>query len=374
MARRGTAWWVALVTAAGALAAGPAPQAAAVEEVPPQVTSASVRLDRGRVAVRGLASVPVTLTVRITSDTPVDDLRADAVRVEGVTKGGPLGTPPGRPAEHWTILRRTAGSVTDGTWSGTWHVVSTFDGRWEVPRLHAWAEYGAHTEIDLRARGAAVPGLAVTGTHQPLLTMSLSPDPAGREPVVMSGRLVDVDTGAPFVGARIHVGDDNVCGGDAEGNVVVRTDRQGRYRYTHAFDGRPNVQLFCSYLHVMSGSGASPTGSYSTAATRLGSVGVRWVLTRVAPAATTVPVGRTVDVTGSLWPETHQGTDITLQRMVGRTWRTVGTARVRPSGRFTLVAQPPAAGANVYRVVKSCPCTGRVSTGTASRAFRITGT
>jgi hypothetical protein len=89
-----------------------------------------------------------------------------------------------------------------------------------------------------------------------------------------------------------------------------------------------------------------------------------------SPAARSAPVGVIVPVTGRA-PYIPQGCQVRLQRLRGsRGWHTVGVARVRPSARFTLAAQPPRRGSHSYRaLLASC---GRF-VASATRPFVITG-
>jgi hypothetical protein len=87
-----------------------------------------------------------------------------------------------------------------------------------------------------------------------------------------------------------------------------------------------------------------------------------------APAARSVPARTDVDVTGHLYPPAAQKT-LHLQRLYGRTWRTVNDGADRSSGRFTLVATPPK-GLSYYRVYAPGDAG---SVGNTSATFTITG-
>jgi hypothetical protein len=71
------------------------------------------------------------------------------------------------------------------------------------------------------------------------------------------------------------------------------------------------------------------------------------------PRATVVPAGSIDAVDGRVLAGTR-GCTVALQRLHGSTaWRTVSTARLRDSLRFTLTAQPPSAGRFIYRAYYS---------------------
>ena len=83
-----------------------------------------------------------------------------------------------------------------------------------------------------------------------------------------------------------------------------------------------------------------------------------------APVGTIVPVNGTVSGAPNYCP-------VNLQRLYGATaWRTVGTAKVRQSGRYTVNAQPAYKGNIPYRV--SFPRCGNFLAG-ISRTFTIKG-
>jgi hypothetical protein len=75
-------------------------------------------------------------------------------------------------------------------------------------------------------------------------------------------------------------------------------------------------------------------------------------------ARTPVCTGQSVAITGNVLPapeyDSRYSYDrrIFLQRLVSGEWRTVGTSRVRQSGRYTLTATPPTVGNHRYRVYK----------------------
>jgi hypothetical protein len=74
-----------------------------------------------------------------------------------------------------------------------------------------------------------------------------------------------------------------------------------------------------------------------------------------AMARSPVPLGTAVQVNGTSSPVS--GPLVYLQRLVGGAWLTESFADVRASGRFTLIAQPPARGNNRYRVLRGASTT-----------------
>ena len=67
--------------------------------------------------------------------------------------------------------------------------------------------------------------------------------------------------------------------------------------------------------------------------------------------ASTVTLGKTITVTGSVAPN-HRGQQVSLQRLVSGAWKGVATATLTSTSAYTLRAKTPAKGTFTYRVVK----------------------
>jgi hypothetical protein len=236
-----------------------------------------------------------------------------------------------------------SGTATDGIWRAEVNVPSTWNGRWQVTLVAAYDTEFNRLEVDPRTQGIA-PALTVTGTHQPAMSFGLVPPlVVGNGSVAMKGRAYFLDTGASIPYLPLASGVDNTC---AEGVPVndIRTDARGYYAKT--FPSAAPI-LFCVRLLGPAAPGRGPT----IIAYRAGAVRVQYVIT-AAPERTPVPVGTNVAVNGRVAP-LAAGELVGLQRLIGGAWRTVNTAHVRTSGRFTLVATPPTRGNHRYRAYKA---------------------
>jgi hypothetical protein len=321
------------VVTAGVVSAGPA---AAADTTAPRVVGVS--FSASSVAVRGLAVARVNVDVHLTDESGVVPTRANEsdypiIHLSRVAGGAWLDTP---------RLSLVSGTATDGVWRAAVNVPSTWNGRWQVTLVAAYDAESNYLEVDPRTQGIA-PDLTVTGTHRPAMSFGLVPQlVVGNGPVTMKGRAYFLDTGAGIANLPLASGADNSC---AEGVPVndLRTDARGYYTKTFP-SGAPI--LFCVRLLGPAAPGHGPT----IITYRSGAVRLQYVIT-AAPARTPVPVGTNVAVNGQLAPPA--GEPVGLQRLVGGAWRTVSTAYVRTSGRFTLVATPPTRGNHRYRAYKA---------------------
>jgi hypothetical protein len=85
-------------------------------------------------------------------------------------------------------------------------------------------------------------------------------------------------------------------------------------------------------------------------------------------STSSVRLGRSVTVHGSVYPV---GNPVSLQRLVGRTWRTVATTSVRLSGRVAFTYAPTARGLAILRLLaRGDPYRGYLAP-TPSRSLRI---
>ncbi|WP_433013082.1 hypothetical protein [Kribbella sp. CA-294648] len=190
-----------LLTAPSAVAA---PSAAQTPD--PDLIIKSVTLGRSTVLVSGLNRVAVGVTVKAEYrvDGPQDPLQLNVYlkRTGGV---GPLGYMVAR------YLELTAGTVRDGTYTGTLSVPSTANGTFTVE----WVMRG-NLHIDMPQSYAlfAGPSIAVTGVHVPKLVAQVIPRvvPFG-SPYQVKTAIYDTATGKPY-GTKIPVGlaaDDILC-------------------------------------------------------------------------------------------------------------------------------------------------------------------
>jgi hypothetical protein len=225
-------------------------------------------------------------------------------------------------------------------------VPSTASGTWRVDNV----VFGNDTYLDPRTFGLPDAALAVTGTHRPRLRITVAPQPLVYpvRDVTVTVRATFDDTRAPVTTRWISVTDDGgslgpcgECPGntDEEGRLVKRVTTAGsRYVIADMPIGAAGFyDAWPSYSSIFADVVLEPKVS-------------------AAGAKAAVPHGTNVDVGGRVVASGVQAwyysprIEVSLQRLVGRTWRRVGTSTVRPNGRFTLLATPPE-GLDYYRVI-----------------------
>jgi hypothetical protein len=188
------------------------PALVSADKSPPQVRE--VKFSRASVAVRGLALVPVRVSLRLTD-------------ASGVVERPQLTLSPvaGFQSRLHPVLSRTAGTATDGTWSATVNVPSTWNGTVRI--VSAGAVDQAGNEVFTALTGTASPKLRVRGTHRPKLSFEYSLLAGGGFRI--HGRASYTDTGRPIRHRALATAYDSNC--DLEGAAVndIVTDAQGRY-------------------------------------------------------------------------------------------------------------------------------------------------
>jgi hypothetical protein len=338
---------VLLTAAVAAVLALPVSATAApvLPEAPPAApVLTSVSLSSGKVSVKGLDTVPVTVTVTATGydegSCPghvaggVALFRTSAQTWDRSATGGLVGpmfcvSANGDERTYWAVIA----------------VPSTADGPWRVTSV-VFANY-SYT-LDPRTFGLPDATLAVTGTHRPRLRVSVRPQPLpypARDINVTVQATYD-DTGAPVTTRWIGITDDGGQVGGC-GLCAGNTDSNGRVTRRFTLTGLP---LMIAWM-PLSASGYEDTPAYSA----LGVPVVVQPALTATPATDSVRHGASVDVNGRAfaavvqnWPFKPRIT-VGLQRLVGKHWRTVSEGTIRPGGRFTLLATPPK-GHNLYRV------------------------
>ncbi|MGW1343580.1 hypothetical protein ACWCOV_21210 [Kribbella sp. NPDC002412] len=192
----------------------------------PYLKISDVTLGKTAVAVSGLNLAPVQVTVEggYSSGHPDDENIVLNVVLERTGGTGPL------ESIFSTDLKRTAGTVEDGVWTGTLNAASTANGTFKVTGVMT-GPFGAPiggTPVDPTPFDG--PSLTVTGTHLPKVTASVSPRvvPFG-SPYSIRWAITDIATGKPY-GSRIRalLGVDVACAESTGGEAVwVRTDTNG---------------------------------------------------------------------------------------------------------------------------------------------------
>ncbi|NIK55381.1 hypothetical protein [Kribbella shirazensis] len=308
--------------ATGAVAAQAAPD--------PDLKIDSITLNKTSVAVSGLNTVPVTVTVKGTYDTGTPEDSKTPVNVILERTGGT--------GQQRTLFSTNLPRLTNGTWSGPLLVPSTANGTFKVTGVLTGPFFpGSGSMTD--PTPYAGPSLAVTGTHQPKITASVSPRivPFGSG-FSIKWAVTDAQTAKPY-GSRLRVvlGTDNICAEYFGPGYTHLTDTNGTV--TKAYTSADAEAVNCLLLP---GNPASIGGQ--------GLVVARPGIVSATPSKTSAPVGTLVAVNGSVMGS-PSACKVQLQRLYGASqWRTVGTGAIRQSGRFTVYAQPAYKGLIPYRV------------------------
>jgi hypothetical protein len=316
----------------------------------------SVSLSAAAVAVRGLDRAPVTVTA--TMSYPDSGCRADV--------GGVMLT---RTDRAWdrsapVLLVAPMGCVAvDGnvhTLRAVVYVPSSAHGSWRLSCVVL-----RPTCYDPSTAGLPDATLRVAGTHRPRLRLTATPQPLPypQRTVTLSARASYDDTNEPLVGQLVNL--DAVRGG----GWIGRTDRTGRFSHAVTLG---DTRAARADLPM----GAPRFDEWKTEYAAVGRVVVVRPAVLAKPAKDVVRHGTNVSIEGHAkavavpsWGFRPR-VKVYLQRVVGRRWRTVSEAEVRPSGRFTLLATPPK-GLNTYRV--SMPPQHDLAAATSTR-FTIRGT
>ena len=256
-----------------------------------------------------------------------------------------------------TYLSHTSTGVDGEHWSGTWRIGSTRNGPWVITTVR-WCVGHTDSVVDLRASGLTST-ITVVGTHIPTVTYTYVPATVpyyGRQWLVATYR---DGYGKPLARYPIVYGQDDQF--DPPGKSVLLTDSHGRLTVRVVHFGIQGVYF------------ANP-GTLSSTSTLLafyrlaGPMYFKSVTASATP--TVVRLGRSVTVTGTVAP--NNGAPVTLQRLVGRTWRDVAAGWVRPSGHVTFSYVPTALGPIYLRIVARGPQTDiRYFAPTPSRTLMV---
>ncbi|MFF1818987.1 hypothetical protein ACFVWG_16930 [Kribbella sp. NPDC058245] len=301
--------------------------ATAAQAVVPELQVDSLVLSRGSVAVSSLNTVPVTITLE--GSTTTSDYSTYYVEFDRSAGTGP------DKELYSTPLKLIKGTINDGTWQGVVNVPSTVNGTMKaVSVLGGSHPYGCSQCGFDKVADVDGPALVVTGVHIPKVTGTATPAavPVGK-PVTIKWKVIDSQTGKPY-GTKLKtlVATESAC---ADGVLdAALSDVNG----VVTINQKSNQGMYCF------GFPGNPAPFYRTA------IGVDSVpVITAAPAKTSAPVGSVVPVNGTV--AYVAGCTVNLQRLYGASqWRTVGTAKVRTSARFTLSAQPSYKGNIPYRV------------------------
>ncbi|RZT14856.1 hypothetical protein EV649_5636 [Kribbella sp. VKM Ac-2569] len=339
----------ALLAAPLALVAFPL---AAQAEPDPALHITSVALNKTSVAVSGLNTAPVTVTVKGVFDTGSSTDEKVPVNVILERTGG---TGQLRQLLSTNLIR----NETTGTWSGPLNVPSTANGTFKVTGVMTGPFFPPSPPITDPTPYAG-PSITVTGTHQPKITAVVTPKVVPfNQPYTIKWAVSDAQTGKPY-GSRIRVAlqTNSGCVEYFGPKYTNTTDTNGVV--TKAYPGVSITPITCLLLP-----GTPDANGW------LSFVPARPAIVSAAPSKTSAPVGTIVGVNGSVMGGPFN-CPVHLQRLYGASqWRTVGSAAVRASGRFTLNAQPAYKGSIPYRVYfPAC----RPYVAGVSKVFYIRGT
>ena len=273
-------------------------------------------------------------------------------------------------------MERVSGTNNDGVWRARIPFTSTAVGGWHVVKVVAADVTGAETRQPV-AEGA----ITVTSSDRPYLVWSTSPavqkvnDPPTT--VTYSGHLLWTDGGG-VAGATLRWAQDSNCvenDGVIPAQHTVKTSSSGAW----SFKADQKVGIVCVGLYRAAG-GATSNGIGAYKLARFGSAGLRtaYRYSLPAPPDTATTAGTPVAINGKVLPYfSFFNGRVLLQRYTGGHWRTVGSAKVRTSGRYTLAAAPPYAGRHAYRIVKpsdQCIEGHCMELGAVSETFVVTAT
>ena len=341
--------------------AGPALAAPAADTAPPEVHS--ITFAQSSITVSGLQTKFVDVRVRLTDETGVQpvDYQASQELASPFLAMNVSRNP-------YVLLRRVEGTDQDGIWAGTIPVTSAWSGKIEPVKIFA-RDQTYTNELDIDPRTVIdTPSLQVESSHRPGLDMTFSPEPAkAGKPVVQRIRAWDTTTGKPWANLSVQLSSDNGCV-EPGGVKAIRTRADGTYQRT--LSALEWQWLQCAWVPGVS----QPTMPYpmTTIASDGGHVRTSRYSVSATPAATSAPVGTSVNVNGNISPTYNKDKILQLQRLYpDKTWRKVSTGKVRASGRYTVVATPGGKATYSYRVYAP----GDIyAVGGTSRVFTIRGT
>lgn len=347
------------------LAAAPAWALPSTTGTPPQLVSIS-----GPPATVDLEQVDgarwrlhITDDAGVVSGEPQDPDSIDTVSYLAV---GPAGTT----GDYVLWGTRVSGTDTDGVWDfgpfaepnpfGSWalhrvHLVSsdgdTVDLYPSLPTFKTISRYGAfyHAQPASDAQTVVAYGRSVTIAGKLQWFFDGVGHPIPRVTVTFWEKVPAVPT--------FPDGDETKLG-------TATTDANGSFTFRYV----PKHNAFRIYF--VAPEGTTPNGFRYLDS--IGWTGRIWAQLEVnlwahSPSA---PVGTVIPLNGNVLPN-HAGQYVYLQRWTRTGWKTVSSAPIRSSGRWTLTAQPPVRGVSKYRVDKPSDADHRGST---TAVFGLTGT
>jgi hypothetical protein len=339
-----------LIAAAAAVVAPlmPAPAFGATDTTPPVIVSEQI-VGPSSFDLTGMNVANVAVQVHLTDDTgvtssgcpnPGDCFNGPFIRV---SRGRTL--LPSIDAVAYA-LSLTSGNDRDGEWQATVPVSAGSTGTWSVFVAAADDAGNVAAQPQMPAR------YSVSGHDAPTIegltfTPNVTATPTS-QPSTVTGFVQTASTHHPLANASVNFGSEVFQCGNGEPANTTRTDATGHFRISVATMPPGGCVDVLEALTTAERQAGQRPAHYSD----LPLVGeVRYALSAQV-TATPIRVGQSTSVIGSVGNNAFSPVRVLLQRWANGAWRTVGTARVRPSARYTLTATPPGPGNWRYRVVK----------------------
>lgn len=195
----------------------------------PVLTVSAVTLNRSRVAVSGLNTMPVRVTVAASYPTQAQG-GSDVTSLTAILTRSPKVTWPGLNGLR-VPLRRVGTAQAPGTWTGVANIPSTLSGTLKVTAVTTTAarDDGSDMTAPISFDG---PSVRVTGVHVPAIAAAAVPRRPARtvRSYAISGQVVDTATKAPY---RSRIPVQLVIDGSCWRGIpcTVRTDTRGRFTF-----------------------------------------------------------------------------------------------------------------------------------------------
>ena len=366
------AWRIVAAAGAGILAAGAAVLPAVPAAAVPGYGVDAITVSPGPHRVSGFGTTSATVSVTL-HDSDGVSAGCDEAGVLNGHVGVTLTRTTGARTSVEVLLSGVSGDGKSGTWAGEWRIGSTRSGTWVVSSVR-WCTYdmaqfeATIKSVDPRVSPGIIATTTVVGSQAPTVRSQ-------RVPVVAAWRARQWLTltyrdaaGRALAGRAIRVGSgEAACGFMSFGDRVVRTDASGRIALRLYPKGSRTSMPVCAYFTVPAG--ADP--ALSTTTVLRTDVGLtryeRYAGVSLAQPVSPVVVGSVVRLQGAVGRATGRAE---AQRLVGRTWRAVTSARIRDNGRYTVDVRA-LRGAVSWRVLASDPAAGYAPT--ASRTVVLVG-
>ena len=303
----------------------------------------------------GLATL--RLDIALQSDVPLEDTLVGQFGNEGITvvaertdgRDWQEGTQIIPETLWWGDLTRVSGTPTDGVWAASVKVSAHWSGPWRLRSLIATSGI-ENIDADLTGFGVTLdlgtadlpPWKIAAAPAGPVLVVT------GKETWVPRVRVTNRATGAGLAAAMGQDSPYDYYPPPAQLPASALTARADGAGYWSA----PRIPLTPpdapTLIVAYGGRGSRGLSFEAEACVR---PLVKWQANEKVAVS-----GRTVTISGNAWPAPSiyaaANPAIHLQRLVGSTWTTMTSARVRDNGRYTLTWTAPGAGTYQVRAYK----------------------